>query len=365
MTRYQQRVTVRLEMNLFVLASCIKAHRKLAVTKNHVIKSKDEMPTVLTRSDPCIEICADHKTEIVKFYCEEHDCVGCGDCMVLEHKSCKVQLIANVSSNYGKSEELIRIRHKIDHLKKNLASCKHEIKCSLEAVDEMKAKVIKEIKIFRKEMNIYLDQVETDLIEEVEELTAKDVSLQKKLQEECESLENELGQFQSKLDQYSEKVNQLFATSKRIQKRLKHWLEVNQNIASGSQINICRFEPSKEMMALKTNHSPLGNIGTIIKKFPGRSRRSIVEMEANLVGKTNVQAAKEGKCWITGMAMVSCDDILLADCENSSLKILNVSNGKVTSRFKPPGKPYDVTVINSEKAATTLPKEGKILFVNT
>ncbi|XP_053374354.1 uncharacterized protein LOC128546950 [Mercenaria mercenaria] len=214
-------------------------------------------------------------------------------------------------------------------------------------------------------MDFYLDKVQADIIEEVEKLNAKDVSLQKKLQEECESLENELEEFQSKLDQYSEKVNQLFATSKLAQKRLKQCQEVNQNIASRSQINICKFEPSKDMTAFKTNHSPLGMISTHIKRFPGPSRRSIIEMEAHLVEKMNAQVAKDDKCWITGMAMVSFDDILLADCENSSLKILNVSNCKVKSRIKPPGKPWDVTVINSEKAATTLPEEGKILFVST
>jgi hypothetical protein len=96
------------------------------------------MPTAMsTQSAPCTELCDVHKNEIVKFYCQKHNSVGCGKCMIHEHNSCKIQLVLDVSRDYDDSDEFVRIKHRIDHLKKYLNSCKQEIKFSLIAADEI------------------------------------------------------------------------------------------------------------------------------------------------------------------------------------------------------------------------------------
>ena len=174
--------------NQFICPFCIKGHRKLPLTKNHVIKLKDEMPKfVASQSDPCTELCEVHKNEIVKFYCQQHDLVGCSDCMVLEHATCKVQLVSDVSCNYDNSDELVLIKHRIDHLRRNLNSCKKDIELSLKTADEIKISAIKEIRKFRKEMDAYLDKVTKDLIQEVERLSADDISKQHKLHDQCKT----------------------------------------------------------------------------------------------------------------------------------------------------------------------------------
>ncbi|XP_060590478.1 E3 ubiquitin-protein ligase TRIM33-like [Ruditapes philippinarum] len=101
--------------NEFICSPCLKVHRKLAVSKNHVIKSKDEMPISREKQkDPCTELCSVHHTEIIKFYCEDHNSVGCGDCMVLSHKTCSVKLVSDVSDNYDTCEELVQIKSKTE-----------------------------------------------------------------------------------------------------------------------------------------------------------------------------------------------------------------------------------------------------------
>jgi hypothetical protein len=73
------------------------------------------MPTVLSsQSAPWTELCDVQKNEIVKCYCQDHDSVGCWDCMVLEHTSCEVQLVSDVSCNYDNGDELVRIKHSIE-----------------------------------------------------------------------------------------------------------------------------------------------------------------------------------------------------------------------------------------------------------
>ncbi|XP_060606824.1 uncharacterized protein LOC132759118 [Ruditapes philippinarum] len=351
--------------NEFICSSCIKAHRKLATTKNHVIKLKDEMPTYQTKSDPCTELCDVHVNEIVKFYCQEHDSVGCGDCMVLQHTSCKVQLVSDVSSNYDNSIDLVCIKHRIDNLGENLASCKEEIKCSLKTADEIKAEVVKEIKLFRKEMDDYLDKMEAEVLQKVDEVNDRDVSSQKKLQDQCEVLSNEIKEFQRKLNQCKYKVNNLFVTSKRVQRKLKNCQKIIENISAKSQINSLEFRASEDFDTLRKHNASLGSLTTQVETFSGQFKKCIHDVKARFVKKINVQVKNEGNCDITGIAIISDSDILLAENANKSLKVVNYKDDKVTSTLKLSDFPAGITTINSASVATCLPNKGKLLFVNT
>ncbi|XP_060580576.1 uncharacterized protein LOC132737327 [Ruditapes philippinarum] len=351
--------------NEFICSSCIKAHRKLAVSTNHVIKFKDEMPTYQTQSDPCTELCDVHANEIVKFYCHVHDTVGCGDCMVLQHTACKVQLVSDVSSNYDNSVYLSLTKHRIDNLRKNIASCQEEIKCSLKAADQIKAEIVQEIKLFRKEMDDYLDKMEADLLQKVDEMNDIDVPSQKKLQDQCEALSNEMKEFQRKLDQCKDKVNNLFVTSKRVQRKLEKCQKINETISAKSQINTLNFKVSEDFDTLKKHNTPFGSLTTQVKTFSGQCKKCINDMKAHFVKKLNCQAKNEGNCSIKGITIISVAEILLADCANKSLKVLNYKDGKVTSTLKLSDFPFDITTISSSSAATCLPSNGKILFVNT
>jgi hypothetical protein len=70
-------------------------------------------------------------------------------------------------------------------------------------------------------------------------------------------------------------------------------------------------------------------------------------------------------CNVTGMALISFDELLLVDCKNYCLKLLNVEKNKIICRFKTDGQPWDVTSINIELFAVTIMTTGEILFVNT
>ncbi|XP_060555784.1 uncharacterized protein LOC132716508 [Ruditapes philippinarum] len=351
--------------NEFICTSCTKAHRKLATTKHHVIKPKDEISTYESQSDPCTELCDVHVNEIVKFYCQEHDSVGCGDCMVLQHTSCKVQLVSDVSSNYDNSVDLVLIKHRIDNLKKNIASCKDKIKCSLKEADEIKIEVVKEIKLFRREMDDYLDKMEADLLQKVNEVNDRDVSSQKKLQDQCEALSDEMKEFQRKLDQCKDKINNLFVTSKRVQTKLVKCQKNNETISAKSQINTLNFKVSEDFDTLKKHKTPLGSVITQVKAFSGQYKKCINDVKAHFVNKVNCQAENEGNCGITGITIISEAEILLADINNKSLKVLNYRDNKITSTLKLSDYPFQITTISSSSVAICLPNEGKILFVNT
>ncbi|XP_045160842.2 protein wech-like [Mercenaria mercenaria] len=353
--------------NEYFCSSCLKVHRKMAVTKNHVIKSKDEMPTSPVKTDPCVQPCDIHKSETVKYYCHQHDSVGCGDCMVIDHKTCKVELVSHVSGNYGNSGEIKMIKESIEEIERRINLVRQEMKGNLKTAADMKAKIVDEIRHFRKELNAYLDQTEAELLSEVEQLNANDVDVQKDLLKECDSIESEVKVFQEKIDQHEDKINQLFVTVKLAKKRLETYQESVKSLSSVKRINSYSFEPSEDLKALQVSQSPFGALSVATKTCTVKKKKTIADMKAHFLRELNVRAENESKCLITGMAIISSGEILLADFSSKSLKVLNIQENKIVSRYmySPPVAPWDVTIINADESALTLPVVGKILFMNT
>lgn len=357
--------------SMCLCSSCIKAHQKLPLLRNHVIRSKDEIPKTRAHTDPCLELCAHHKTEVVKFYCDGHNEVGCGDCMVMYHKTCKVDLIKDVSNKYGESNELHQINDCIKKLEQQIISTKLSLKHNLNEATNISLIAIEEIEKFRRDVNAYLDNAEAELLEEVEQLKKTDVSLNKKLKGECESMHKEIKEIQKSIDKNASKTNQLFISAKLAQKRLKLCQEAIDRIASESHINVYNFKPSKSLMfvKVKVNKPALGYIYRESKKKAEITygANSMVGKKLEYVKSCNVLATDEKKkCRISGIALISKDEILLADNknENHTLTILNVRKNTITPSYKLSSPPWDVTVINSEKVAVTLPKKKEIEFMN-
>ncbi|XP_060582283.1 E3 ubiquitin-protein ligase TRIM33-like [Ruditapes philippinarum] len=186
--------------NEFICSPCLKAHRKLAISKNHVIKSKNEMPKSRKKQKgPCTELCSVHHTEIIKFFCEDHHSVGCGDCMILSHKTCSVKLVNDVSDSYNTSEELVQIRKNMATLLRRISSYQGNILDGIKATDEMREKIMKEIHIFRQEINEYLDNAEADLLKLIDQLTSKQVSQLGHMQKEFESMKTDMRECKDKI----------------------------------------------------------------------------------------------------------------------------------------------------------------------
>jgi hypothetical protein len=353
--------------NEFICSPCLKVHRKLAMTKNHVIKSKNEMPVSREKQkDPCTKLCSVHHTEIIKFYCEDHNSVGCGDCMVLSHKSCSVKLVSDVSDNYDTCEELVQIKSKTETFLRRISSYQEDIVNDIKAADEMRENIMKEINIFRQEINEYLDNAEADLLKRIDQLTSKQVSQLVQMQKEFESIETELRGYQDKISKNSDKINQLFVTAKLAHEKIEACQISTEKLASKCEIEIFDFVKSQELEKLVTDKRPIGFINEKKRKLRTPSKKSLKDVQTTLLKSLHIRSADDRlKCYITGMATISCDELLLVDCANDCLKLLNVEENKITCILKTNNLPWDITAIISGIFAVTINKTGEILFINT
>ncbi|XP_060590485.1 uncharacterized protein LOC132745552 [Ruditapes philippinarum] len=355
--------------NEFICSQCLKVHRKLAMSKNHVIKSKNEMPiSGKKQKDPCSELCSVHHTEIVNFYCEDHNSVGlgCGDCMVLSHKTCSVKLVNDVSDNYDTCEELVQIKSKTQNFLRRILSYQGDIVNNIKTADEMREKIMKEIHIFRQEINEYLDNAEADLLKGIDQLTSEQVSHLEHMQKEFESLDTEMRECLDKISNNSDKINQMFIVTKLAHERIEACQISTEELASKCEIEIFDFVKSQELEKLVTDKCPIGVINEKNRKLRTQSKKSLKDVQTTLFKRLHVRPADDTKkCTISGIDTISCDKLLLVDFKNYCLKLLNIEENKITCSFKTDGQPWDITKINTGLFAVTINTTGEILFINT
>ncbi|XP_060588244.1 uncharacterized protein LOC132743707 [Ruditapes philippinarum] len=352
--------------NELICSPCLKVHRKLAISKNHVIKSKNKMPISREKQkDPCSELCSVHHTEIIKFYCEDHNSVGCGDCMVLSHKTCSVKLVSDVSDNYDTCEELVQIKSKTDTFLRRISSYQGDIVNEIKTADEMREKIVKEIHIFRQEIDKYLNNAEADLLKQIDQLASKKVSELGQMEKEFESMETEMRGYQDKISNNSEQINQLFVVAKLAHEKIKACQISTEKLASKYEIEIFNFVKSQELEKLVTDKCLIGVINEKKRKLRTHSKKSLKYVETKLLKSLHIMSAVDrGNSFISGMALISCVELLLVDFNNDCLKLLNVEENKISCILKTDDRPWDITAINSRLFAVTI-TNGELLFINT
>ncbi|XP_060571111.1 E3 ubiquitin-protein ligase TRIM33-like [Ruditapes philippinarum] len=307
--------------NEFLCSPCLKAHRKLAISKNHVIKSKNEMPISREKQkDLCTELCSVHLTEIIKFYCEDHNFVGCGDCIVLSHKTCSVKLVNNVSDNYDACEEFGQTKKS---LLRRISSYQGIIVDTIKAADEMREKIMKDIHIFRQEINEYLDNAEADVLKRIDQLTSKQVSQLEHIQKEFESMATEMRECQDKISKNSDKINQLFVIAKLAYEKIDACQISTEELASKCEIETFDLVKSQDLEKLVTDKLYIGDINADKRKLSTLNKMSLKDVQTTLLKKLNVLSAVRDRTpsLISGMAIISCDELLLVDCANDCLKL--------------------------------------------
>jgi hypothetical protein len=279
---------------------------------------------------------------------------------------CSVKLVNDVSDNYDTSKELVQIKIKMETILRRITSYHGDIEDGIKDTDEMRKRIETEIHIFRQEINEYLDNAEADLLKRIDQLTAKQVSQLEQIQKEFESMKTEMRECQDKISKNSDKINQLFVIAKLAHEKIEACQISTEELASKCEIEIFDFVKSQELEKLSTGKLRIGAIHEKKRKLRTHSLKGLRDVQTALLKRLNVRSVDDTQeCYITGMANISCDELLLVDFPNCYLKNLNVVENKITCRFKTDGQPWDITSINAELFAVTIFTTGEILFINT
>ncbi|XP_053403962.1 uncharacterized protein LOC128558500 [Mercenaria mercenaria] len=360
--------------NEYLCATCLKVHRKQAMSKNHKVLEGEDMPKARMSSmtlNACSELCAKHTNEIMKFYCSTHDVVGCGDCMVLDHKSCKVDRIQDISMNYLNGAEHQELQQKVDQFLQNIEQVKRQIQTNDKSIQQTYIKAVNDVKSFKKEILDYLDKAEADMLAELNKRKRSDEKLISDLKEHEKTMRSNVQELHEKLQLPLNHANELFVAAKEMKERITRIGDGLKQLQQDCQFKQCAFVCSKHIKEMVASQFKLGELlvkravtGQIMVNKTFVDKKDITKMELLFDCEIGIKASDDTEdCSINACAPISYNRIILADRSNKCLKIVDIENRNIVEKYKLQSGPSGLAVITKNRIAVILPDEQKIQFL--
>ncbi|XP_052816982.1 E3 ubiquitin-protein ligase TRIM71-like isoform X2 [Mya arenaria] len=355
----------------YICAPCIEYHKRLKISRNHILLPKDEMPSFYPSTKHSVfgdtEYCKNHPKEIIKFYCPTHSDLGCGDCVVLDHRSCKVDYIAEVAKDFVIGNEFRMLEPWIKQEGDILSGYISNVEELLDEVENQSKFEINSLRKFREEINTYLDRREKELLDNLKKVKTEDEKVLTDLKTACESKKSGLEVIRAELSSVHVSVNQRYVAARKTQKELQEIKDEMGKMAGLITARKCRFTKDADTERYLGSIMGLGTLDVV-----GEFRRGVAPVpdlstvawkkEKDINVRTSLDKIT---CWINASALLSPGLVLLSDYNNCSVKLVDLTTRTVTSRLQLPGNPGHVCVLPDDQAAVTLMNNSMIQLMST
>lgn len=89
-----------MECKEFICDSCVQAHQRLKITKDHTIKTKEEamVDNQAAPGDDKSLMCHVHTQEKLSLFCETCDKLTCRDCQLVDHRDHKYKFAHEIAT---------------------------------------------------------------------------------------------------------------------------------------------------------------------------------------------------------------------------------------------------------------------------
>ncbi|XP_053388139.1 E3 ubiquitin-protein ligase TRIM33-like isoform X4 [Mercenaria mercenaria] len=206
-------------------STCFKHHRKGKFCKDHVLLDhgcSGSAKTNTSAPDDDMEKCLEHCKELVKFYCQTHDQVGCGDCMILEHRSCKVEYISDKTKAFKDSKELRDVEKDVENCSIQIQECLSAIQTNRNATETVHAKFICDLEAFWDEIVKNINRLTADMRDQATDIKTKDASAIGQIEQEAFDIKTEISSMEETLQSHKNQPNRLFAATVLLRNKLKN-----------------------------------------------------------------------------------------------------------------------------------------------
>ncbi|XP_052818241.1 uncharacterized protein LOC128244264 [Mya arenaria] len=355
----------------YICAPCIEYHNRLKISKNHILLPKDKMPTFYPSTKQSAisdtEYCKLHPTEMIKFYCPNHCDLGCCYCVELDHRSCKVDYIAEVATDFVIGNEFRELGPAIKQEDDILSGYISNVKELLGEVENQSKDEIDRLRKFREDINTYLDRREKEMLDHLQRVKNEDENVLTAFMTDCQSKKSDLEVIWTEMCTENVSVNQRFVAAMKAQKELREIKNVMVKKAGMMTARECRFTKDSDTERLLGSNIGLGTLD-VVEGF----RRGLAPVPdlSTLTWKKekdiNVRTSQDkNTCSITSSALISPGLFLLTDDSNHSVKLVDATTRTVTSRLQLPGAPWDVCLLPGDQAAVTLQYKSIIQLIST
>jgi len=197
----------------YLCTDCTSYHRRLGALRSHTLLTGDDFPSIVPPQR--LTNCPDHPKEEVKFYCQNHNALCCVACNVLSHEQCAKSYIHDIAETFQTGSEYSKLRTDIQGSEQLMFKTLADIDNCLKAVKTLHTAEIETLKIYRTEINEYLDMRERELHAEMQRIHDRDVTLLHELQAQLKTHQKSLKNMKAKLKLHEKNSSELFIAAKR------------------------------------------------------------------------------------------------------------------------------------------------------
>lgn len=250
--------------------NCLNYHKKAKPSKHHVILNKEIMP--MTRrgsnsrqSEPTLDIvrCKTHKEKMIEFYCPGHKAVLCQICSTLsDHATCKIDFIPDIATEYTNGPAFQQRTGKIETL---ITASDEKSKSALKREEENEAEmmaVIKEIDVFRCEINEALGLWEKQVKQTAEELKSSQKKNTKVVEMTSADVQKEIASLKAIFEGANDQKNcdRRFIDIVLAEQRLQELEKLVQSQTVESNVTNLAFIPNERVLQVFKGETALGGL---------------------------------------------------------------------------------------------------------
>ncbi|WAR13690.1 TIF1A-like protein [Mya arenaria] len=269
--------------NVYICPSCIKVHEILTVTKYHNVLGKQKMPIHYPSSQKAadvsgLDLCQDHPSEVSKFYCPEHEQFGCWDCIVLNHRTCKIDYIPKVAHSFTASSEFKVLVDKVAKLEADLNTWKRKLQSDKQSVLDLNQVQLKRLEEFRVEINEYLDKQEKALVEAMDKARKKDTDRIQRWREDIDAAKLTLAETKSRLEAQDKNANHIYVTARHAQQILGDMQTLIKKVETENMVTRYKFSRDKKTEDLLMWEDVIGKMSLQGEVLQKKSYEELVDL---------------------------------------------------------------------------------------
>ena len=387
----------------FLCRTCTAEHKKFKNSRNHTVMPVSQVsPEVVIGHTPCTVLCECSRNTEVTEYCENHNVVLCQACKSTKHRTCKTESVTRKSIAYDKTKINATVQ-KANAVKEKIDKFLNELNIDLQNLVTIKEICSTKIHSFREELNKHLDLLEQILLKETETFESQErrgiehrisscATIQQELQTDINLLEDvkksslldelftvdikvsaHLNEYEILLHEISQETITPTITFERnkqlvdLQKNINELgtLTIGHSLADKLETFTSGYAQADKLVTLTTGHAQADKHGTLTTGHAqaDKLQTSFSHLQVQSSSQVDITLLEDSPVSrISGCDIMQDGGIILCDFINKTLSHFD-SSFTLNDSMNLRAEPWDVSVVNKNKAIITLPHVKQLQYI--
>lgn len=364
------------ECDVFLCSECQKHHGRFKMSKNHQVMSVHDYKNLPEFILNIKNNCDDHDLKY-ELFCSFHDSACCMKCIKDKHDNCKGLVpLSEVVGNIKSSAFVSQVETDLIDLLENLNTIKLFLLENLSALEKQKTEAISRVHNMRQSINDHLNKLEECLLNDISSEFSKLQETIGNLKSEIDSKTDQVEETQndfSKMVEFSTDLQTYFGLHE-VEKITKHGEQYIKNLKSTDNLR------EKEMKV------DWFDLASFVRGTTALGKMSIYVSPENLQLKTKedgqVQSPKnpvfsivkpvikqrfempKHPVHITACQILPNSDVVFVDQQNKSLLLFNNAGVFVKEIMTFKNMPSDICYVRQKEVAVTLIYDKNVFIID-